>query len=191
MKVFSLLAISGLLAGLGQAWAADSAGDLSRQIIASLGLVAQRTQPFHEKKDIAALTHPLFSSGVLAFHRPAYLEKTTQTPRQERLIIDGGMVSIQRGAGSVHHVPLAQSPALALLVTTMRAPLEGDMATLTHDYTLSAQGDLGAWTLIMTPISPQATQLVHLVVLKGRNNAIDSLKVMQANGDVQTLTLDP
>jgi hypothetical protein len=32
---------------------------------------------------------------------------------------------------------------------------------------------------------------VRLVVLKGRNNAIQSLKIVQANGDVQTLTLDP
>lgn len=191
MKVFSLLAISGLLAGMGQAGAAENDVDLSRQIIGCLGQVVQRTQPFHEEKEIAALTHPLFSSGVLGFHRPAYLEKMTQAPRQERLVIDGGMVSIQRGTGSVHHVPLAQSPALALLVTTMRAPLEGDMATLTQDYTLSAQGNLGAWTLSMTPVSPQAMRLVHLVVLKGRNNVIESLKIMQANGDVQTLTLDP
>lgn len=65
------------------------------------------------------------------------------------------------------------------------------MASLTHDYTLSAQGDLGAWTLNMAPLSPQAVHLVRLVVLKGRNNAIQSLKIVQANGDVQTLTLDP
>lgn len=193
MKAFSLWAALGLLVGLGQAQAqtADSADDLTGQIIHHLGQVPQRTQSFHEEKEIAALTHPLFSTGVLVFHRPAYLEKNTQTPHPEKLVIDGSMVSIQRGGGGIHHVPLAQSPALALLVTTMRAPLEGDVATLTRDYTLTAQGDLGAWTLSMAPASPQAVRLVRLVVLKGRNNAIESLKITQANGDVQTLTLDP
>lgn len=191
MKVFSLLVAWGLLAGMGQAWAVDNGTDLAGQIIAHLGQVPERAQPFHEQKDMAALTHPLLSSGVLLFHRPAYLEKNTEAPRPEKLVIDGSMVSIQRGTGSVHNVPLSQSPALALLVTTMRAPLEGDMASLTHDYTLSAQGDLGAWTLNMAPLSPQAVHLVRLVVLKGRNNAIQSLKIVQANGDVQTLTLDP
>lgn len=191
MKCFSLLMACGLLGGLGQAWAADAGAGLTGQIIAHLGQVPARTQFFHEQKDIAALTHPLLSNGVLVFHRPAYLEKNTQAPRPEILVIDGDMVSIQRGGGGVRHVALAQNPALALLAATLRAPLEGDLPTLAQDYAVTAQGDLGAWTLSMTPVSDQARHLVHLVVLTGRNNAIDSLRIVQANGDVQTLTLDP
>ncbi|MBS0965930.1 outer membrane lipoprotein carrier protein LolA [Acetobacter okinawensis] len=191
MKVLPLVIAYGLLGGVGQAWAADGAADLSAQVIAHLGQVGERIQTFHEKKDIAALTHPLLSNGVLVFHRPAYLEKKTQAPRPETLVIDGDMVSIQRGAGDVHHVALAQNAALALLAATLRAPLEGNLPALTHDYAVTAQGDLGAWTLRMTPISAQAVHLVRLVVLTGRNNAVDSLRIVQANGDVQTLTLDP
>lgn len=191
MKVLPLVIACGLLGGVGQAWAADNAADLSAQVIAHLGQVSERTQTFHEKKDIAALTHPLLSNGVLVFHRPSYLEKKTQAPRPETLVIDGDMVSIQRGAGDVHRVALAQNAALALLAATLRAPLEGNLTALTHDYAVTAQGDLGAWTLRMTPTSAQAVQLVRLVVLTGRNNAVDSLRIVQANGDVQTLTLDP
>ncbi|MFT8417537.1 MAG: LolA-related protein [Acetobacter sp.] len=191
MKILPLLMAFSLLSGVGQAWAADGGGDLTGQIIVHLGQVPERTQTFHEKKEIAALTHPLLSSGVLVFHRPAYLEKHTQAPRPETLVIDGDMVSIQRGTGGVHHVALAQNPLLALLAATLRAPLEGNLPALTQDYAVTAQGNLGAWTLSMSPISDQAMHLVHLVVLTGRNNALDSLKIVQANGDVQTLTLDP
>lgn len=191
MKFLPLLMAYGLLSGIGQAWAADDGTELSAQVIAHLGQVGERTQTFHEKKEIAALTRPLLSSGVLVFHRPAYLEKKTQAPRPETLVIDGDMVSIQRGAGDVHHVALAQNAALALLAATLRAPLEGNLPALTHDYAVTAQGDLGAWTLRMIPTSAQAVRLVRQVVLTGRNNAVDSLRIVQANGDVQTLTLDP
>ncbi|MGV4877177.1 LolA-related protein [Acetobacter indonesiensis] len=163
--------------------------DLATQIVTHLGSVSERTEHFHETRELGVLTHPLLSSGVLVFRHPAFLEKETLLPRPETLVIDGDTVSVQRG-GHVRHILLAQNPALALLATTLRAPLAGNMVALRQAYTVTAQGDMGAWTLTMTPLSEQAHKMVRQVVLSGRNNAVESLKVIQANGDRQTLMID-
>lgn len=164
---------------------------LAREIISRLGQVPERTRPFHETREIAALTRPLVTSGVLIFRRPAYLRQSTLVPHHEEMILDGNAVSIQRGTDSAHVVALDQSPALAVLATTLRAPLEGDIAALDRYYTLAATGDDRAWMLVMTPSDPDAMRFVRTVSLWGRNNAIDRLRVVLANGDVQTLTIDP
>lgn len=175
----------------GGVWAADGGRDLARAIITQLGQVPERTRTFHETRGIGALTHPLVSTGILVFHRPAYLRKDTLAPHPEDMIMDGDTVSIRRGSGAVHVVTLSQNPALSLLATTLRAPLEGDRAALERYYALAASGDARGWTLVMTPLGADGARVVRTVTLTGRNNVIDTLRVVQANGDVRTLTLDP
>ncbi|GAN64046.1 fatty acyl CoA synthetase [Acetobacter indonesiensis NRIC 0313] len=190
MKRFAVLLLcGGFFTVAPQAHCETVPDDLATQIVTHLGSVSERTEHFHETRELGVLTHPLLSSGVLVFRHPAFLEKETLSPRPETLVIDGDTVSVQRG-GHVRHILLAQNPALALLATTLRAPLAGNMAALRQAYTVTAQGDMGAWTLTMTPLSEQAHKMVRQVVLSGRNNAVESLKVIQANGDRQTLMID-
>ncbi|MBS1002094.1 outer membrane lipoprotein carrier protein LolA [Acetobacter persici] len=184
-----LLLCGGLFVAAPSARCEEGPADLAAQIVTHLGSVPQRTEHFHETRELGALTHPLLSSGVLIFRHPDFLEKETLLPQPETLAIEGDTVSVQRG-GHVRHILLAQNPALALLATTLRAPLAGNMAALRQAYTVSAQGDMGAWTLTMTPLSEQAHKMVRQVVLSGRNNAVESLKILQANGDRQTLMID-
>nr|WP_025825393.1 LolA-related protein [Acetobacter persici] len=184
-----LLLCGGLFVAAPSARCEDVPVDLAAQIVTHLGSVPERTEHFHETRELGALTHPLLFSGVLIFRHPDFLEKETLLPQPETLAIEGDTVSVQRG-GHVRHILLAQNPALALLATTLRAPLAGNMAALRQAYTVSAQGDMGAWTLTMTPLSEQAHKMVRQVVLAGRNNAVESLKILQANGDRQTLMID-
>lgn len=184
-----LLLYGGFFVAAPSARCEEGPADLAAQIVTHLGSVPERTEYFHETREFAALTHPLLSSGVLIFRHPDFLEKETLLPQPETLAIEGDTVSVQRG-GHVRHILLAQNPALALLATTLRAPLAGNMAALRQAYTVSAQGDMGAWTLTMTPLSEQAHKMVRQVVLAGRNNAVESLKILQANGDRQTLMID-
>ncbi|WP_086640932.1 LolA-related protein [Acetobacter tropicalis] len=191
MKRFSfLIAWVYLLGGTQPAWCQNIEDDLAARIVSHLGAVSERSEHFHETRDLAVLTHPLSSSGVLVFRRPAFLKKETLSPRPETLVINGDVVSVER-EGHTRQILLTENPALSLLATTLRAPLAGNIGALRHAYHVSANGDLGAWTLIMTPLSEQARKMVREVVLTGRNNAVETLKITQTNGDRQTLMIDP
>lgn len=176
------------------AHAATSVGNssaLGDEIMARLGQVPQRQQTFHETREIRALTAPLRSQGVLLFRRPDYIEKKTLAPRPEDLVVNGSTISITRGTAPARLVDAAHNPGLALLVATLRGPLEGDAALLKQYYRLDAAGDLGSWTLTLTPARPEVARFVQSVTMVGHNNAIASVRVLQANGDVQTTTIDP
>jgi hypothetical protein len=164
---------------------------LAETVIARLGLVAERRQGFHEVRTLAALSTPLTESGVLIYRRPGHLEKLTLSPRREELVIGGDSVSIRRGDGPARTVALDQSPELALMATTLRAPLDGDLAALRRFYRLEASGDTGHWTLHMIPADERAARVVRRVEMTGENNAIRTMRIEQANGDVQSLTMAP
>ncbi|AQS86756.1 fatty acyl CoA synthetase [Neoasaia chiangmaiensis NBRC 101099] len=191
MKPVRVILAVGILTGIGGAKAADQGAELAARIVAQLGQVPERARHFQEHREIAALDRPLVTTGTLTFRKPDFLEKTTITPRLEDMTIQGDRVSIRRGDGPVHVIMLDQSPELSVLATTLRAPLSGDSQALRHYYTLSASGDLGHWTLLLSPVDQEAARYVRNVTLAGRNNVVDSVRVVLRNGDRQMLVIDP
>ncbi|MBO1324794.1 outer membrane lipoprotein carrier protein LolA [Acetobacter sp. TBRC 12305] len=168
------------------------AQDLADAIVTGLGQVHQRQNVFHEERVIGALTQKLESAGNLSYRAPGHLEKLTLTPRREDLVIDGDMVTIARGTAAPQTLDASREPALQLLVDTLRAPLDGDVERLKRAYHLHASGDLGGgWTLEMTPANDDVAKQVRTVTFTGRNNAILGLRIVQANGDTQSLTITP
>jgi hypothetical protein len=65
-----------------------------------MGALAERKHghvSFTEKKFIAVLDEPVESSGELLYDAPDRLEKKTLRPKPEDLVLEGGIVSAQRG----------------------------------------------------------------------------------------------
>jgi hypothetical protein len=168
-----------------------SAQDLAETLIERLGQVHGRQKPFHETRTLAALKAPIQSSGVLTYRAPGYLQKTTEQPRPEDLVINGGIITISRNHAVPRSVDTAHAPALRLLADTLRAPLDGNVTLLRHYYHLSASENGADWTLNLTPASDEVAKLAKSVTLSGRNNAILEIVLVQANGDTQAMTIDP
>lgn len=188
MKIWSLLACS--LCFLCWSQAAFSQ-DLAGTLIERLGQVHERQKPFHEIRTLSALKTPIESSGVLTYRAPGYLQKTTEQPRAEDLIINGDIVTISRNHAAPQSVDTARVPALRLLADTLRAPLDGNIALLRHYYQIKASENGADWTLYLTPASDKVAELAKSVTLRGRNNAILEIVLVQANGDTQAMTIDP
>ncbi|AQU87860.1 hypothetical protein B0W47_10655 [Komagataeibacter nataicola] len=187
------------LLALSMCWVARSAHaqgvqppapDLADTIIARIGMVPARHNTFHESRHIAALTHDLSSSGELIYARPGHVQKITHAPRPETLIVQGTTLSLARGQGPARVVDLSHHAQLAALVEAIRAPLDGDITALRHDYTLAAQGDVAHWTLQLTPL-PAMARYVRTITIDGQNNAMTVIRVVQANGDTQVMRIDP
>lgn len=157
-----------------------SAGDLM-QMLASVDHVTAR---FVETRTSTMLNAPLVLQGTLIYRRPDYLEKRVLTPYEERMVIDGGRLALEKpGESRKKTLAIANAPGVAALVESIRATRAGDLATLQRHYTLAVEGDRSQWTLTLVPLDPQLAGLVRSVVITGAEVRIVRVSVEESAGD--------
>jgi hypothetical protein len=165
------------LAGSASAAASSSApaaagADLERV----MGALAQRKHghvSFTEKKFIALLDR---------------LEKRTIKPKPEDLVLEGGVVSAQRGR---HHyvLDLKQYPQVVPFIESIRATLAGDQASLERVFKVAFTGSFEHWTLGLTPLDSRLATTVEEIHIEGEKDLILSIEIREADGDRSLLTI--
>lgn len=137
---------------------------------------------FVERKFIALLDQPVESSGELSYVAPDRLEKRTLEPKPESMLLEGGMLTLERG-GRKRSLPLADYPEVGAFVESIRATLAGDHKSLMRTYDLALEGDPAQWTLTLTPSQPRMAQIVQKIRIGGSRGEVTSVEVLQADGD--------
>ena len=156
-----------------------------------LRLLAERRHDhvtFTEVQQLAILDRPLHSSGELLYDAPDRLEKRTLEPRREDLVLEHGMLSVERD----HHrrsVALRDFPQAVPLVESLRATLAGDRAALARYFTVQFSGTLAHWTLELTPTDATVERSVQHIVITGETDRIRTVQIRQSDGDTSTLTI--
>lgn len=158
-------------------------------LMAQLAAVPERRASFHEEKRIGALTTPLLSSGTLMYRRPGHLEKLTEAPERESLVIDGDRIVLTIGNDAPRVVPLNVDAGLQASIDAFRAPLAGDLAALSRSFAVQGSGTMAAWRLDLVPTGPAVARLLRAVTVAGAGAMVREVVVTQANGDVQHLTI--
>jgi len=139
-------------------------------------------------QQLAILDRPLHSSGELLYDAPDRLEKRTLEPRREDLVLEHGMLSVERD----HHrrsVALRDFPQAVPLVESLRATLAGDRAALARYFTVQFSGTLARWTLELTPTDATVERSVQHIVITGETDRIRTVQIRQSDGDTSTLTI--
>jgi len=158
-----------------------------------LQMLAQRRHghvTFTEVQELAILDRPLQSSGELLYDAPDRLEKRTLQPKPEDLLLEHGVLTVQRG----HHrrvLSLHDYPQLAPLVESLRATLAGERAALERYFTVRFSGTLADWTLELLPKDARVARTVQNVRIHGERDAIRTVEIRQSDGDASRLTLGP
>jgi Outer membrane lipoprotein carrier protein LolA-like len=145
---------------------------------------------FTEVHQLAILDQPLHSSGELLYDAPDRLEKRTLKPRPGDLLLEHGLLSIERD----HHrrsVSLAEFPQAVPFIESVRATLAGDRAALERYFTVDFSGDLGHWTLELIPIDATMKRSVRRILITGEGDHIRTVQIHQQDGDSSTLTIGP
>ena len=176
---------------LANAAAADAPADPTLDEL--LNLLAARRHghvTFTEAHEMAMLKEPLQSSGELSYDAPDRLEKRTLKPRPEVLLLEHGVLTIQRGHRQ-HVVTLADTPQLVPFVESIRATLAGDRAALEHYFTVGCDGNLAHWTLHLVPKEASVARSVQEVRISGERDAIREVEIRQSDGDRSRLTIGP
>jgi len=163
------------------------------QLMQTLGEVKSSKARFVERKHMAILSAPLEYSGALIYVAPDRLEKHTQTPRRESLLLERDQLTIE-SPGRKHRrtVVLQDYPVIWAFVESIRSTLAGDLATLTRFYEVRLDGGERRWRLLLKPRDPQMEEVVSEIRLSGSRNWIDAIEIIEINGDrsVMTITRD-
>ena len=152
------------------------------QLMDSLANHPQGAATFTETKYLAILDQPVESSGELLFVAPARLEKRTLKPRSETMVLDGDILTLERGRRK-HVLQLKDYPEVAGMIESIRATLAGDRTALERVYHLSLDGVHERWTLALIPIDPRIGAVIARIRMEGVREEVRSVEILQADGD--------
>lgn len=159
--------------------------------MAAMAAVPERRARFREERRLAALDVPLVSTGFLYYRRPDFVEKVTERPRRERLVVQGEAVEVETEAEGVRRFPLDQAPEFRVLVAAIRAPLAGDLATLEAAFVTRLAGTLADWRLDLAPRAERVQRMLRQVRLRGAGAEVLATLTVQGNGDEFALLIEP
>ncbi len=173
-----------LCAAAAPAWAAWDLDELMRTLAASK--VSRAT--FVEKKYIAMLDAPVTSSGELLFSAPDRMERRTLKPRAESVVLEGGSITLTRGARSMVF-RLEEYPAVGALTESIRATLAGDRPSLERHYTVKLAGTEARWSLLLAPREARTRALVLEIRIDGERGEVRTVEVEQSDKDRSVMTI--
>lgn len=144
---------------------------------------------FNETKYMSIAARPIESSGELVFVAPDHLEKHTQAPKPEDIVVDGENVTLTRNSQK-HTFSLESYPELGTLIDSIRATLSGNRGALEQAYKMAVSGSGNDWSLTLTPLDPRI-QTISRITLGGTGGDLLSVAIQQADGDHSLMRIRP
>ena len=175
------------------ATAADPAGGSSPadldQVFRLLAARREGHVTFTEVHTLAMLDRPLESSGELLYEAPDHLEKRTLKPKPETLVLEHGVLTVQRGHRT-RVMSLRDFPQIVPFVESIRATLAGDVPALERFFTLTFSGTQQSWSLVLVPKDATVAHVVKEIRIEGERDALHTVRITQADGDASVMTID-
>lgn len=156
---------------------------LAESVLAKLAKTPPVSTPFVQVSYRGVLARPLIVSGTLQWLGGDRMQRDIDKPFKETARIGDGELSVQRGGGEVHRMPLARAPQAGAMLVGFRALLGGDVAVLQQDFTLTADGGPAHWVVTLTPHTDSLKRQLASIVIDGRDAEPRCLSVTDANGD--------
>ena len=185
MKTFSALILSIAMACGTSAHASDiDMPSLMQLFAASKSIKAE----FIERKYLRVLDAPVESRGDLLFQAPSRLEKRTQHPRAETMLIEGNKVSIERGTFK-RSMSLDEFADMASLVQSLTATFRGDQAGIEKYFDWRLTGPAAKWQLVLKPKHSKLFVLLQEIRLSGTDSYVHTVETSLTDGDRSLMTL--
>ena len=168
---------------------ADSGID-AQAIVAGLKRDAPARTAFSEVRFSSLLERPLILHGELVYDGPGKLARNVKSPYDERMTIDNGQASVQRGDKPARAFSLSQAPELEGFLRGFTALLGGDGAALSRDFTLVATGNATAWHLKLMPRDDRLARRITALEVDGTGKSARCFHTFEADGDVNVLLVE-
>lgn len=178
------------LAAIAFAAHAHAAWDLN-QLMSALAQHKGGRATFTEKKYLAVLGNkPVTASGELSYTPPSRLEKRTLEPKPERVLLDGDLLTLERGTKK-YSLRLSERPEAVAFVDSIRGTLSGNRQVLERSYALRLSGNEDHWSLLLLPSDPDIAKLVLRIAVSGSRNQVQTIEYLQADGDRMVMNIEP
>ena len=161
------------------------------QLMQERNQVSHTRARFTEERHSALLETPLILSGTLRYDAPARVEKYTQTPFEERLVVDRETLVVKRGKKPARTLSLHERPALWAFVEGVRATLSGDLKTLQRFYDVRLEGVREQWRLVLVPLQDGMSSRVETIHIQGSEARISSIEIREVGGDSFRMNIYP
>jgi outer membrane lipoprotein-sorting protein len=136
----------------------------------------------------------LKTSGVLIYRSPGVLERQTERPFPERIVIENDRMTMEMetSPGQImrREFSLSRIPAMRPFFIGLRSMLAGDAETLQRLFDVTLDGDESAWTIKLVP-RENADKQTREIVFSGHGNDLNAVELRQKNGDSSHTTITP
>jgi len=171
-------------------FAGESNEALLTSVMNRLAAVKSAKADFTEKKFVKLLNTPVESTGVLVYTAPGRFEKHTKNPVEERMTVERDMVTFDNVAKKKkQQIFIPQFPALAAIVDAMRGALSGNLPQLQLAFSIKASGTNQRWKLHLVPLEASQYAYIHAVDVAGRDDFIESIEILQSDGDRSVMSM--
>jgi outer membrane lipoprotein-sorting protein len=183
-----MLASACCAAGAANAASTDTTSWNLDRLMSTLGQKKSGRASFVETKYLSIASEPVTSSGELTFTAPDHLEKRTDNPKPEDLVVDGDKLTIARN-GHKYTLALTQYPDLSAFIESIRATLSGNRFALEQVYKVAVTGTGDDWTLTLTPLDSRMLKTISTITLTGTRDVLHTVAIQQADGDHSLMRL--
>jgi hypothetical protein len=159
-------------------------------LMAMLAKVDHSDGAFEETRHLAVLDAPIVRRGTLLYTRPDRLEMRVVTPSPETIAITGDRIYLRSREGNREWEVSAQ-PVVLAWIEAIRATLAGDGPSLTRLFRIEVNGDQNSWEMRLEPVDPRVSKALSWVYVRGKNAAITSVEVRDAQGDRISIAIKP
>jgi hypothetical protein len=162
---------------------------LAQEALTPEGLMRQlagtgaATVAFTETRHSSALSAPLVARGELRYTPPGRLERRVTAPVEERTLVEGDRVTVERRGAAPRSFSLAAQPVLGAFLETLRATLRGDLAALARHYRVEVEGSDARWSLVLLPSDPGMAEFVSVIRVAGAHGRLTGMEVVETGGD--------
>lgn len=159
---------------------ADSLDDC----LAAFAREAHRRAHFVEDFSASYLKQPIVSEGELEYRRPDELIKRISKPQRVIYTIRGNTMTMEREGKQVQ-LDLSRQPEIGLGIAALQHLLAGDRHALEEDFRLHFHADKQSpdWRLVLEPFDDSMREKIDRVIMQGRANHLQQVKIEYANGD--------
>lgn len=159
------------------------------QLMKERGQVSHTYARFTEEKHSNLLATPLILSGTLRYDAPSRVERHTKSPFEQRYIVDGDTLLIERHKKRPRTLSLQDHPVLWAFIEGFRATLSGNLETLQMFYEARLHGDREHWRLVLVPRHDDMSKRVESIHIEGKQAQITQIEIREVGGDSSRMSI--
>lgn len=162
----------------------------TQQLVTGLQRPLPARTDYAEVRYVEMLEAPLVLRGELEYRSADTLAKRVSAPYEETTTISAGQVQIQRPGKPAKRFSLKRAPALAGLLESFSATLDGDAARLARHYRMQAERQGERWQLVLLPRDAALAKQVREVRISGQGSTPLCFEIAESSGDGSILLVD-